>query len=120
MDEIDRFFEEFERRWGRLRRLLRGVESCGYEPFAEIYEDDEHVRVLVEIPGAEKDKISVRLVPPNKIVIDASGENRKYHKEIYLDREVVAEGSRSTYKNGLLTIELKKARRETGIEIKVE
>jgi HSP20 family protein len=92
---------------------------------AEVTEDDDEVIVTVDtVPGLENTKISVDLVNRNtlKITCDRLEENREdndeyslreqrsfsLHHEIPLPGPVMNAGARSTFKNGVLDIHLRK------------
>jgi HSP20 family protein len=92
------------------------------EPLVDVFEDDNSVVVVAELPGVEKDKIKLRVVD-NKLVIRASNEHRKYYKEVELPAKVRPDSAKATYKNGVLEVKLEKVKeesREEGVEIKVE
>ncbi|MEM3662154.1 MAG: archaeal heat shock protein Hsp20, partial [Sulfolobales archaeon] len=99
---------------GRPRRIL----SEEIEPLVDVYEEDDMISVVAEIPGVEKDKIKVR-VEGRKLYIEASN-GKKYYKEVDLPADVDASSAKATYKNGVLEIKLKKTKGRKGEEIKVE
>ncbi|MFA5347592.1 MAG: Hsp20/alpha crystallin family protein [Methanoregula sp.] len=90
---------------------------------AEITEHDDEVIVTVDIiPGIENSKISVDLVSPEtlKITVDReAGENQdidqrsfSLHHIIPLQGKVTTYGARSTFKNGVLDIHLRRVQPE--------
>ncbi len=113
--------EEF----GNIRKTRgRPIISEEHEPPVDVFEEDDHVVVIAEIPGVEKDKIDVRATE-NKLIIKASDTNRKYYKEVELPVEVKPETAKATYKNGILEVriqkkEVKKEKKEEGVKVKVE
>ncbi|MGA2913253.1 MAG: Hsp20/alpha crystallin family protein [Methanoregula sp.] len=87
---------------------------------AEVTEHDDEVIVTVDmIPGCENSKISVDLVSPDTLKITSEREEEKtgdtdrisfsLHHIIPLPDNVVTHGAKSTYKNGVLDIHLRKA-----------
>jgi HSP20 family protein len=90
---------------------------------AEVTDLDDEVIVTVDmVPGCEDTKISVDLVNPGilKIARDQQEEKKgvmdqrsfSLHHIIQLPCNVIPKGAKSTYKNGVLDIHLRKARQE--------
>jgi HSP20 family protein len=91
---------------------------------AEVTDHDDEVIVTVDIiPGIANSKISVDLVNPDTLEITCDQEEEKtadndqrsfsLHHIIPLPHKVMTYGARSTFKNGVLDIHLKKAQPET-------
>ena len=114
--------EEF----GNVRRTPRAkpkiVVSEEREPLVDVIESDKDIRVIVEMPGVDKDKISVKVVDNRKLIVRGSNHNRKYYKEIELPCEVKPETAKATYRNGVLEVKLEKkgVKERKGFEIKIE
>ncbi|RLG79347.1 MAG: Hsp20/alpha crystallin family protein [Thermoprotei archaeon] len=111
--------EEF----GNVRRFRgRPIISEEREPLVDVFENNDEVTVIAEIPGVEKDKISLQVSEDRrKLIIRASDTNRKYYKEVDLPAEVDPGSARANYKNGVLEVKLKKEKKEKkGFRIKVE
>jgi len=89
------------------------------EPLIDIMTTENEVKVFVELPGVDKEKIKLTGTP-TKLVISAEGEMHKYYKEIELPTEVEIEKAKSTYKNGVLEVVLPKKSKEEGKPIKIE
>ncbi len=108
------------KRVGRERPRI--VVSEETEPLTDIYEEDDSVRVIMEMPGVDKSKIKVRAIDDRRIVVEASNHDRKYRKEIELPVEVDIDTAKATYRNGVLEIKIKKkgVREEKGKIIEVE
>ncbi len=110
------------REFGNIKRGLEGpVVKEEYEPFVDVFEDDEKVTIIAELPGVSKDKIKVR-VNEDEVEIEATN-SKKYHKVIRLPAKVKPETAKANYKNGVLeiTIEKKeKKEKKKGVEIKPE
>ena len=89
---------------------------------AEVMDCDDEVIVTVDmIPGCENSKISVDLVNPGTLKITCDREEdmgdtdlRSFsqHHAIQLPCSVMTKGAKSTYKNGVLDIHLKKVQPE--------
>ncbi len=89
------------------------------EPLVDIMEDDESIKVLVEMPGVGKDDIKINATE-SKVSIRCDTPERKYRKDVDLPTEIDVSTAKSTYKNGILEISFKKKRRVGGVDIKIE
>ncbi len=108
--------EEF----GNVRRE-RGTSKImeEIEPLVDILDEGDKLRVVVEVPGVEKDKIKLR-AKGKTLIIDAEN-GKKYYKEIQLPEEVDIKTAKAQYRNGVLEVELKKSKKSREeFEIKVE
>lgn len=77
------------------------------EPLVDIFDEKGEILVVVEVPGADEDKIKVE-VEGDILNVSAYGKDRKYAKEILLKSEVQKEGMSHAFKNGVLEIHLPK------------
>ena len=92
------------------------------EPIVDVIENHQNVAITVELPGVEKNDITLN-VKDQKLEITVDGSQRNYHKIIDLPCDVNLESSHTTYKNGILDIELKKKKKTTdtkGFHINIE
>jgi len=111
------------REFGNVRRIRgRPMISEEREPLVDVFETDDEVTVIAELPGVEKDKISVEISDDRRrMIIRASDTNRKYYKEVDLPAEVDPSSAKANYRNGILEVKLKKVSRERrGFEIKID
>lgn len=91
------------------------------EPLVDVYEEDDKIRIVAELPGVDENKIRVQALNGNRILIEASNHNRKYKKELELPGEVDIDTAEAVYKNGVLEITIKKKGKERkGREIQVK
>ncbi len=90
---------------------------------SEVTQHNDEVMVTVDmIPGCEEAKISVDLVGPDSLSITCDREEgtttnsewRSFsvHRIIPLPDKVTTTGAKTTYKNGVLDIHLRRARSE--------
>jgi len=111
------------REFGNVKKIRgRPVITEEREPLVDVLESNDEITVIAELPGVEKDKISVEVSEDKRrVIIKASDTNRKYYKEVDLPAEVDPGSAKASYKNGILEVKLKKAKREgKGYEIKIE
>lgn len=77
------------------------------EPITDVFDEKEEIRIYVEMPGVNEGDIKLDL-KGDILDISARSGDKKYHKEILLAQKVRPETLKSSYKNGILDIRLKK------------
>ncbi len=82
------------------------------EPLADVIPADNEVRVIVELPGAEKKDIKLSGTDA-KLTISVDTTEHKYYKEVELPFKVDVKKATSNYKNGVLDITVPKKKEET-------
>lgn len=96
--------------------------SAEREPLADVNTTDKEVKIILEIPGVQKENISINAYE-NKVEIIADDPKRKYHKIIDLpSAEVDLDSAKSNYNNGILEVifNRKTHSKPQGRQIKVE
>jgi HSP20 family protein len=88
------------------------------EPLTDVMTTDDEVKVIVELPGVEKEDVKIRGTE-NKLTISVDMPQRKYHKEVELPSKVDPKQSKASYKNGVLEVTLKKKKKPKGESITV-
>ncbi len=78
------------------------------EPLVDVFEEDDEIIVVADLPGVEKDEIRVR-VKGQTLTIHVDNPERPYHKEIKLPAKVVRDNATSSLRNGVLEVRLQKA-----------
>ena len=81
------------------------------EPLADVMDADGKVRVIVELPGVEKENIKLSGTK-DKLTISVNSPRRKYFKEVELPAKVDSKKMTSKYKNGVLDITVPKKKEE--------
>ena len=89
------------------------------EPLADIITTDKEVKIVVELPGVNKENIKVKAYEGSAEVL-AETQDRKYRRVVDIPTDTDAESVKSTFKNGLLEIAFKRKDKPKGKEIKVE
>jgi HSP20 family protein len=77
------------------------------EPLADVINEKDHIRVIVELPGVEKGDIKLSGTE-EKLTISVDTADRKYYKELELPEKVDSKKANSTYKNGVLDVTVPK------------
>jgi HSP20 family protein len=91
------------------------------EPLVDVMNADGEVRVIVELPGVEKEDVKLSGTD-DKLTISIDTPQRKYFKEVELPAKVDSKKVTSKYKNGVLDIIVPKKKEEKpkGETIKIE
>ncbi|MFQ5869906.1 MAG: Hsp20/alpha crystallin family protein [Candidatus Zixiibacteriota bacterium] len=76
------------------------------EPLADVFDEEDHLKVVAALPGIEEKDIKVDLSDA-QLIISADTPGRKYRKEITLPSVPKGEVE-SIYRNGILQITLRK------------
>jgi HSP20 family protein len=90
------------------------------EPLTDVIEEEEKVRVVVELPGVEKEDIHLHATAKT-LDIEINNEDHGFSKHLDLPCEVKAGNAKANYKNGVLQILLDRTtKRKRKKEIKIE
>jgi len=73
------------------------------EPMVDVFEEDDHLLVLAELPGIGKDDVRIDL-EDDVLTISAEKRDKKYRKEVLLPRSVSKEKMQVLCNNGVLEI----------------
>src|SRR5215207_1103064 len=118
------------REFGNVRSPLAGfgvgaatrpLISSEREPLADITTTDKEIKVILEMPGVNKENIKIN-AHDSTVEVRSDDPQRKYHEVIDVPPETDIETAKSTYKNGILEIifNKKQAAKPKGRDIKVE
>jgi HSP20 family protein len=94
------------REFGNISPSPRGIKRSNViKPYYDVINDPKgnKISIIVEVPGAEKDKINVEAGERN-VHVEAEGMNRKYEVEIPLDVEINPDSAKASFVNGILQI----------------
>ncbi|MFZ6016287.1 MAG: Hsp20/alpha crystallin family protein [Nitrospirota bacterium] len=73
---------------------------------ADIFDEEDHIKVIAEIPGVEEKDIKIDLVK-DSLAISVDIPDRKYHQQLKLPCEPKGKLEK-TYKNGILEVKIEK------------
>ncbi len=94
--------------FGNVRRTPRGpVVEEEREPLVDVFDEKDHVLVIIELPGVAEEQISTK-VNGDILTLSAADGGRKYYKEVVLPKDVDAGTLTSSYKNGVLELRMSK------------
>ena len=81
------------------------------EPLIDIMQTNGEVKVIVEVPGVEKNDIKLHGTETT-ITISVNTPERKYYKEVKLPAAVDTKKTKASYRNGVLEVTLQKKKEE--------
>jgi len=77
------------------------------EPIVDIFEEEDQIRVMAELPDVEENQINLNM-DNNTLTISTDTPDRKYYKKVELPDPVQKDSIESSYRNGILEVKLKK------------
>jgi HSP20 family protein len=91
--------------FGNIKKNDRGEPTVvdEREPLVDVFEEDDHVLVIAELPGVEESQIKTTL-DEDVLTITAESPNRKYRKEILLPEAFAEEALNISFRNGVLEV----------------
>jgi HSP20 family protein len=78
------------------------------EPVVDLFEEDDRITIVAELPGVQSDNIEVAVENGRTLILKASNRDRKYRKELTLSRQVNEKPLQCSYLNGILSVVLQK------------
>lgn len=126
-DPFDELFRELE----RMMNDVMGIDSrfdvetyagsggtgFGSDTHVDVYDEDDEVRVVADLPGIPKENIDLSC-NGKLLTIHAESDSREYDERIRLPTRVDEHSARASYNNGVL--EVRFDRRDESASIDVE
>ena len=96
--------------FGNIKKDEKGepTVSTEREPLTDLFEEDDHVLVVVELPGVDDAEIKTKL-EGDVLEIVACGEDQQYRKEVLLPHTFAPAALARSFKNGVLKVRLEKS-----------
>ena len=107
----------FVRRFDNVSRQTKDVRPIRVETITD--SKKKEVKLVAEIPGADKKDIGVSLNDDRAIIEAACGEN-KYEARVPIHRDVNPSNVKASYKNGILEVTLSLESRPKGAVVQVD
>ncbi|MFC7166975.1 Hsp20/alpha crystallin family protein [Halospeciosus flavus] len=110
-DPFDDFFDEIERMMNDMMQGEGGgFEDAGFgsDTHVTIHEFDDEIRVVADLPGVEKEDISLQC-DGEVLTISAATDAREYDERIELPGLVDERSATATYNNGVLEVTFDRA-----------
>jgi len=92
------------------------------EPLVDVISTDSEIKVVVELPGVEKDDIKLHGTE-DTLTISVDTPKRKYFKEVEMPAKIDPKKAKTVYKNGVLEVtvpKIKEKEKPRGESIKIE
>ncbi|MDI6859722.1 MAG: Hsp20/alpha crystallin family protein [Methanocellales archaeon] len=99
------------REFGNIRPSTRGFEIGKRKPIIDVFESEDEVHVVAEMPGVEKEDIKLDATETS-LEIHAKTESREYSEHVDLPVSVDPDRAKASYKNGVLEVTLKRTKPE--------
>jgi HSP20 family molecular chaperone IbpA len=78
-------------------------------PLVDVYENDKELLIVADVPGVEKDGLSVELDPPELRLEGRRGDSERYVRAFRVSEAIDPEGISADLSNGVLEIHLRKS-----------
>ena len=114
-DPFDDIFSEIERMMEEMTGGVAGDAGFGGDAHVSVYETDERVRVVADMPGADKDDIDIKC-DGRHVTISASTGVSDYRERVELPARVDEHSASATFNNGVLEIEFDRADSSASID----
>jgi HSP20 family protein len=85
------------------------------KPLIDIFQEQHWITIVAQIAGFNQETVKIN-VKDQKLTLSAKAKDRRYYKTLNLPKIVIPNIARTTYKNGVLEIKLKKATEEESIK----
>jgi len=85
-----------------------GSDTSCQEPLTDIMEEGDRIKVIVELPGVDKQDIELRS-EGRELNISVDTERKRFCKDLELPCDVRGDSAAAEYRNGVLTVTMAKA-----------
>ena len=114
-DPFNDIFDEIER---MMDQMAGGTDDAGFgsETHVDVYEEDDGVRVVADLPGVEKEAIDLKC-DGEVLTISAANDRREYDERLRLPVRVDEHSARATFKNGVLEVTFDRSEDSAAIDL---
>jgi HSP20 family protein len=89
------------------------------EPLVDVFEEDDKIKIVAELPGVEKEDINL-YAEGDRLTISVDTPERKYYKDLQLPTEIDPSTTETSYKSGILEVLVKKKEKKgKGVQLKI-
>jgi len=99
----------------RIPKKLGKGQLKAPKPLIDMFQDTNSITIIADIAGFNQETVKIT-VKNQKLTLSAKAKDRKYYKSLNLPKVVIPSIAHTTFKNGVLTIKLKKAVKEETIK----
>ncbi|WP_181691732.1 Hsp20/alpha crystallin family protein [Natronomonas sp. LN261] len=116
-DPFDDIFNEIERMMDGMGGSLDAADAgFGGDAHVSVYETDEEVRVVADLPGVEKESLRIKC-DGRHVTISASTAASEYEERIELPARVDEHSASASFNNGVLEITLERTGSSANIDL---
>jgi len=126
-DPFDEFFREIERMMNDMMgedasvHVDRGRENgptdpAGADIHVDVYEQEEQLRVVADIPGVDQEDIDLKC-DGEVLTIEAVGNGREYRERLRLPARVNEHSASASYNNGILEVRFDRTDESANIDL---
>jgi HSP20 family molecular chaperone IbpA len=94
---------------------LRGRKLVEPERLIDIIERKDEIVIIAELAGFNRENLRIHLTD-QKLTLTARASDRRFRKSLNLPKRVIPETIKTTCKNGVLEIQLKKVEEERAVD----
>jgi HSP20 family protein len=90
------------------------------KPLIDVFEDEETVHILAELPDAKKEDIHLRVATQSLEIKVSGSDSFNFSEEIELPKRVDKNSAKATYKNGVLEVTLRRYIEEDSVTVDID
>jgi len=83
------------------------------EPIVDVFEEENCINVMVELPGVEENEIDLRVDESSLVISAGNAKERAYYRKVELPAPVKKGTIKNSYRNGILEVRLEKEKNTT-------
>lgn len=119
-DPFDEFFREIERMMNSMAggETGAGLDEAGFggDAHFSVYEDDEQIRVVGDLPGVGKEDVEIKC-DGRTFTVAAATAHSEFQERITLPGPVDEHQADASFNNGILEVTFQRAEPSTGIDL---
>lgn len=115
-DPFGDIFDEIERMMHEMTGGFDDPSGFASETHVDVYDEGETLRLIADLPGVEKDAISLQC-DGETLTISAATDRREYDERVHLPVRVDEHSARATFNNGILEVEFDRADDSAAIDV---
>ena len=114
-DPFGDIFDEIER---MMQGMTGGMDDAGFgsETHIDVYEDDDVVRLVADLPGVEKSDLTLQC-DGTTLTISAHTGHREYDDRVRLPATVDEHSAEATFNNGVLHVTFDREAESAAIDV---
>jgi HSP20 family protein len=116
-DRDDPFEDLFDQIENMMNSMGAGNEAgFGEDTHVDVHEDDETIRLVADLPGVDKDALSLQC-DGETLTIHAAADGREVTERVRLPARVDEHSARATFNNGVLQVTFDRVEDSAAIDV---